>query len=149
MSAWSSNLSLTLQQIRYQLLTFVRTPIALFFTLVFPLMFFLLVSTVFGDSEIEADGGTWTVSQFYTGGIAAFAAVSATFTNLANMVPIRRDEGVMKRWRGTPLPSGVYIAGFVGSAFVLALDRRRADAHRRSAASTTSSSNSPRCPPRW
>jgi ABC-2 type transport system permease protein len=121
MSGWASNVSLTLRQVRYQLLTFVRTPIALFFTLIFPLMFFLLVNTVFGDGEIEADGGTWTVAQFYTGGIAAFAAVSATFTNLANMVPIRRDEGVMKRWRGTPLPSGVYIAGFVGSAFVLAL----------------------------
>jgi ABC-2 type transport system permease protein len=46
--------------------------------------------------------------------------VSATYTNLANMVPIRREEGVLKRWRGTPLSTSVYLAGFIGSALVLA-----------------------------
>jgi ABC-2 type transport system permease protein len=120
MSRWPSTVRLVLMQIRYQLLTFVRIPIALFFTLVFPLMFFLLVNTVFGGEDITSPAGVWKEAQFFTGGVAAFAAVSATYTNLANMVPIRRDEGVMKRWRGTPLPSGIYLAGFVGSAFVLA-----------------------------
>ena len=52
--------------------------------------------------------------------LAAFTAASATFTNLANMVPIRRDEGVLKRWRGTPLPTWTYIAGFICSAIVIA-----------------------------
>ncbi len=66
------------------------------------------------------EGGRWPVRQFYTGGLAAFTAVSATYTNLANTVPIRREEGVLKRWRGTPLPAGVYIGGFIGSAIVLA-----------------------------
>ncbi len=44
-------------QIRYQLLTFVRTPIALFFTIVFPLMFFVLINTVFGGKEITTPAG--------------------------------------------------------------------------------------------
>ena len=64
--------------------------------------------------------GEWRLSQFYTGGLAAFTAVSATFTNLANAVPVRRDEGVLKRWRGTPLPPWSYIGGLIGSAIVLA-----------------------------
>jgi len=46
---------------------------------------------------------------------------SATFTNLANMVPIRRDEGVLKRWKGTPLPTWTYVAGFIFSAVIIAL----------------------------
>ena len=37
------------------------------------------------------------MQQFYTGGLAAFTAVSATYTNLVNVVPIRRDEGILKR----------------------------------------------------
>ena len=65
--------------------------------------------------------GEISAQQFYTGGLAAFTAVSATFTNLANMVPIRRDEGVLKRWRGTPLPTWIYLAGFIVSAVLIAL----------------------------
>lgn len=117
-----STVRLVLGQIRYQLLMFWRTPVALFFTILLPLFMLLLFNSLFGDATVTAEGGQeWSVRQFYTGGLAVFTAVSATYTNLANMVPIRREEGVMKRWRGTPLPTGVYIGGFVGSAIVLAL----------------------------
>ena len=112
--------ALIVRQARYQLLTFWRIPVALFFTLALPLIMLVLFNALFGSSDIDTDEGTWSVRQFYTGGLAAFTAVSATFTNLANMVPIRRDEGVLKRWRGTPLPTWMYIAGFVLSAVIIA-----------------------------
>jgi ABC-2 type transport system permease protein len=119
-AAWPSTVGLMLRQIRAQLRTFWRTPIALFFTIMLPLIMLVLFNALFGDDMVETPQGLWPTNQFYTGGLAAFMAVSATYTNLANMVPIRREEGVLKRWRGTPLPSGVYLAGFVGSALVLA-----------------------------
>jgi len=75
---------------------------------------------LFGDGDVTIDGSTWPIRQFYTGGLAAFTAVSATYTNLANMLPIRREEGVLKRWRGTPLPAWIYLAGVIGSAVVIA-----------------------------
>lgn len=112
--------TLFVRQTRHQLLTFWRTPEALFFTLAFPVIILVLFNALFGDSDIDTDEGSWSVRQFYTGGLAAYTAVSATFTNLANMVPIRRDEGVLKRWRGTPLPTWVYISGFVASSVVIA-----------------------------
>jgi ABC-2 type transport system permease protein len=122
MSRWPSTIKLLPAQIRYQLLMLWRTPVALFFTLVLPLMMLVLFNSLFGDAKIQLEGGgEWPVRQFYTGGLAVFTAVSATFTNLANMVPIRREEGVLKRWRGTPLPTGTYISGFIGSALVLAV----------------------------
>jgi ABC-2 type transport system permease protein len=101
-------------------LSYARTPIALFFTIILPLMILILFNALFGGEDITTDTGTWPVSQFFTGGLAAFAAVSATYTNLANIVPIRRDEGVLKRWRGTPLPPWAYVAGLVLSAVVVA-----------------------------
>lgn len=119
--SWPSTVGMAVGQIRYQLLTFWRTPVALFFTIMLPLIMLLLFNSLFGDAAIEVEGGEWPVRQFYSGGLAVFTAVSATYTNLANLVPIRREEGVLKRWRGTPLPTGTYIAGFVGSALVLAL----------------------------
>ncbi|BAN03139.1 ABC transporter permease [Ilumatobacter coccineus] len=108
------------RQTAYQLRYFKRVPVAFFFTLVLPLVMLVLFNALFGGADIDTDEGTWTAGQFYTGGLAAFTAVSATYTNLANMVPIRRDEGVLKRWRGTPLPTWIHIAGFICSAVVIA-----------------------------
>jgi ABC-2 type transport system permease protein len=119
--AWPSPLAVLLRQIRAQLITFWRTPIALFFTILLPLVMLVLFNALFGDNTVETDQGPWPVNQFYAGGLAAFTAVSATYTNLANMVPLRREEGVLKRWRGTPMAPSVYLSGFVGSAIVLAV----------------------------
>ena len=83
-------------------------------------MMLVLFNALFGGNTVDTGSGPWRSSQFYTGGLAAFTAVSATFTNLANIVPIRRDEGVLKRWRGTPLPPWAYLGGLIGSAIVLA-----------------------------
>lgn len=106
------------QQVRYQNKIFWRTPIAAFFTLVFPLMFLVLFTAIFGNEEIEGLGVT--TAQFFAPGLAVFAAVSASYTNLAIGTAIARDNGILKRVRGTPLPPWVYIAGRIGSAVYLA-----------------------------
>jgi ABC-2 type transport system permease protein len=118
---WPSTAGLVASQIRYQLRLFWRVPVALFFTLALPLVMLVVFNAMFGSATVTIDGGQWPVRQFYTAGLAVFTAVSATYTNLANMVPIRRDEGVLKRWKGTPLPTWIYVAGAIGSAVVLAV----------------------------
>jgi ABC-2 type transport system permease protein len=119
-STFPSTPSLLATQTRYQLVTFWRIPVAVFFTLGLPLIMLVLFNALFGDNTFSTSEGEISAQQFYTGGLAAFTAVSATFTNLANMVPLRRDEGVLKRWRGTPLPTWAYIAGFIVSAVIIA-----------------------------
>lgn len=108
-------------QLRYQLRVFWRTPVAAFFTLFLPIIMLILFNALFAGGEVETDRGVWPVRQFYTGSLAAFAAVSATYTNLANTVPILRDEGVLKRWRSTPIPPWAYVAGMIAMAVVVAL----------------------------
>jgi ABC-2 type transport system permease protein len=98
-------------QARYQDKIFWRTPIAAFFTLVFPLMLLILFGAIFG---IEG-------AQFLAPNLAVFAAVSATYTNLAIGTATARDNGLLKRVRGTPLPPWTYIAGRALSAVYLAL----------------------------
>lgn len=100
-------------QVIYQNRVFRRTPIAAFFTLIFPLMLLVLFAAIFGNEEVEIPGGTIEVSQFYAPSLAAFAAATATFTNLAVSVSISRDEGILKRVRGTPLPPWIYLGGHV------------------------------------
>ena len=108
-------------QARFQVVEFVRIPAATFFTIVLPLVMLVLFVALFGNTDVDTGTGTWPLSQFYVASIAGFTAVSGTFTNLANMVPYRRQDGIMKRWRGTPLPRWIYLGGFVGSAAVVAL----------------------------
>ncbi len=121
MSAFPSTPRLLWMQTVYQLRSFRRIPIAVFFTLGLPLIMLVLFNALFGSNRVDTPTGSWSTAQFYTGGLAAFTAVSATFTNLANMVPLRRDEGVLKRWRGTPLPTWVYLGGFICSAVLIAV----------------------------
>ena len=111
----------TAVQARYQFITFTRSPVGMFFTLGLPTVMLVLFNTLFGDGTVDTPGGSWPVRQFYTGGLAAFTAVSATYTNLVNVVPIRRDDGVLKRWRSTPVPLGAYLGGWVASAVGIAL----------------------------
>lgn len=114
--------ALAWHQVRYQNRLFWRTPVAAFFTLVFPLMFLLLFSVLFGTEEIEITGrGTFSVAQFYAPALAVFAAASATYTNIGVGTAISRDEGVLKRFRGTPLPPWQYMSGLIGSGIWIAL----------------------------
>ena len=102
------------EQFRYQNKVFWRTPIAGFFTLVMPLMLLFLFVAIFGNEVIEGLGITG--AQFSAPGLAVFGAVSAGYTGLAIGTAIARDNGLLKRVRGTPLPPWAYIAGRVSSA---------------------------------
>lgn len=117
MSDRPSDFSLLWAQIRYQNKIFWRTPIAAFFTLVFPLMFLVLFTAIFGN-EVNDNG--ITTAQFFAPNLAVFAAVSASYTNLAIGTAISRDNGILKRVRGTPLPPWIYLAGRIGSATYIA-----------------------------
>jgi ABC-2 type transport system permease protein len=113
-------LGLLWRQVRYQNRIFWRTPISAFFTFVFPLIFLLLFNLLFADT-ITTPIGEVPFAQFFTPAIAAFAAVTACYTNNAIQVSITRDEGILKRIRGTPLPPWTYMGGKIASSVWLAL----------------------------
>ena len=104
-----SNWQLLVHQVRYQNRVFWRSPMAAFFTLVFLLVFV----SVFGNGMISALGVP--MAQFYAPSLRVYGAITAAYTNLAIMTVNRREEGILKRVRGTPLPPWLYIAGRLAS----------------------------------
>jgi ABC-2 type transport system permease protein len=101
---------------------FWRNPAAAFFTFVFPLFFLFLFNSLFGSGNLEPYPGVLIpYPQVFTPSIATFAVASACFSNLAIGVSIARDEGVLKRMRGTPLPPWIYLAGRIGSSMFVAV----------------------------
>jgi len=119
MSERRSSASLLGTQVTYQNKIFFRTPIAAFFTIFFPLMIFVVFSLVFGNEFIEELGVT--AAQYYAPAMAVFAAVSASYTNIATTTAYQRDRGILKRVRGTPLPPIVYMGGKIISAVQIAV----------------------------
>ncbi len=108
--------ALLVRQVHAQNRLFWRNPFSAFFTLAFPLIFLLLFNSLNGGSRVVAGGTEIRFAQFFTPSILVFAAISACYTNLATSVAINRDEGILKRVRGTPLPPAAYIASRIVSA---------------------------------
>ncbi len=97
------------REFRYENKAFWRNPAAAFFTFVFPLMFLVIFNGLFEET------------QFFVPAIGAFAVITACFTNVAMGVTISRDQGILKRVRGTPLPPVAYLVGRVLHAVFVAL----------------------------
>jgi ABC-2 type transport system permease protein len=113
-----SSLRLLARQVRYENRAFWRNPAAAFFTFAFPLIFMVIFNEIFGA---QTSGNGISGAQFYTPAIVAFAIVNACYTNLAMSVAIARDEGILKRIHGSPLPTWVYLAARISHAVLIGL----------------------------
>jgi ABC-2 type transport system permease protein len=106
--------ALLYRQFRYANRSFWRTPVAAFFTVVFPLLLLLLLGTLLGNQTIDTRQGI-RVAQFLTPAMAVFGAVTASFTALAINLALAREKGILKRLRGTPLPPWAFMAAQIAS----------------------------------
>jgi ABC-2 type transport system permease protein len=116
-----SDLNLALRQVKFEARTFWRNPPAFFFTFAFPLMFLVIFDLLFGNEEITVEGGKANMLTFYVPAIVALSVISACFTNVAITVTYNRDQGLLKRVRGTPLPAWAFIFGRVVHSIFIAI----------------------------
>jgi ABC-2 type transport system permease protein len=115
-----NDLALAARQIKYENRTFWRNPASAFFTFVFPLMFMVIFNLIFGSSKYSPFGPSGTVSDFYTPALMAFSIITACYTNIAMGVVFAREQGILKRLRGTPLPSWVYLFARIAVSVMVA-----------------------------
>ncbi|MGI8750258.1 MAG: ABC transporter permease [Thermoleophilaceae bacterium] len=115
-----STVRLAGQQIRYATISYLRNPPAVFFGLLLPVLFLLIFAAVFGSGTVEGYGGI-KQSAYYVPGLIALGIVSTTFVNLALGMVVLRENRVLKRLRGTPLPAPAFIAGRVATAVGMAV----------------------------
>ena len=99
------------RQVGWEQRSFWRNPAAAAFTFAFPLMFLVVFIALNGNDTVPLTGGRVKFAQFYVPAIIAFGVISASYTNLAFALSIRRDNGLLKRVRSTPLAPSMYLAG--------------------------------------
>jgi len=109
------------RQVRWEQKSFWRNPAAAVFTFAFPLLFLVIFTALYGNGTVHVPGGEVKFTQYYVPAIVSFGLISACYTNLAFVVCIRRENGLLKRSRGTPLPPIAYLGGIVGNVIFVAL----------------------------
>jgi ABC-2 type transport system permease protein len=101
-------LGLTWKQYRLERRMFWRNPSAAFFNFVLPLLFLIGGGAILHGNQHDLNK--------LVPAIAGMSVMSTTFTALAYNIVFLRERGVLKRIRGTPLPTSSYFGGVAANA---------------------------------
>jgi ABC-2 type transport system permease protein len=116
-----STAALSVRQFRFELRTLLRNRTALIFTLAFPLIFVLIFGAGTKGNTETFDGHKIPAIQFFIPGIMTYGIIGTSYTSLAMRLSQLRDQGILKRVAGTPLPRAAYVAGQILNSVVLGL----------------------------
>lgn len=108
---------LFVHELRTEQLLFWRNREAAFFTFFLPIIFFLVFGSIYGNSNISGIRG----AAFLEAGMIGYGVASTAFAGLAITMVIRRESGVLKRIRATPLPPWTYLLAVLVSTFIVFL----------------------------
>lgn len=110
------------RQVGYEQRSYWRNPAAAGFSFVFPILLLVIFASTTGNATITTLGpGKVSFTQYYIPAIVAFGVMGACFTNLAITTTFRRDTGILKRIRGTPLPPWAYLGGAIGNSVIVSI----------------------------
>ena len=98
-------MSTLVHQLRFEQMTFWRSREAAVFVFIFPLLLYALLGSVYGE---EIDG--IPAEDVLLVGLFGYGAATTAFGGLAIVLVVRREAGMLKRLRATPLPPPVYLA---------------------------------------
>jgi ABC-2 type transport system permease protein len=101
--------------------SFWRNRSGAFFTILLPVMFLVLFGAINrnGTVQLTPHGQEISYTTFFTPGMLGMAIMAGTFVGLVIGLTIMRDNGQLKRLRGTPLPPWAFFTGQVVSRLVL------------------------------
>ena len=109
-------MSLLVHQLRAEQLVFWRSREAAVFIFIFPPMLFLLLGSVY-DGTIEGH----PAADVLLAGMIAYGVANTAFAGLTIQLVVRRESGVLKRLRSTPLPSSTYLTAVLVSTLIVFL----------------------------
>jgi ABC-2 type transport system permease protein len=111
---------LFLHEFRTEQLLFWRNREAAIFTFFLPVVFFLILGTVYGNDRIAKEG-YMRAAEFLQAGMIGYGVAATCFAGLGITLVVRRESGILKRIRATPLPAVTYLGAVLASIFVVFL----------------------------
>jgi ABC-2 type transport system permease protein len=98
-------------RVAIELKLFFREKEGVFFIFLFPPMLLVLFAAVFGD---DFSDGQVSAAQYFMPTMLALGVLLTSFQNVALAIAVDREDGTLKRLRGTPMPPSAYFIGKVG-----------------------------------
>jgi ABC-2 type transport system permease protein len=105
---------LFLHELRNQQLVFWRSKEAALFIFLFPLLLFLLLGSVYSGKIYGLPA-----PQALLAGMLGYGCANTAFAGLAIQLVVRRELGILKRLRATPLSATTYIAATLASTLIV------------------------------
>jgi ABC-2 type transport system permease protein len=103
-----------LHQLKFEQRVFWRSREAAVFIFVFPLLLYALLGSIYGD-EID----DIPAADVLLAGLFGYGAANTAFGGLAITIVIRREAGILKRLRSTPLPPWTYLGAVLLSTLMV------------------------------
>ena len=114
-------LRLLAHQVRYEQLSFWRNPQSAVFTFIFPVVFITIIGALFGGKTTSAYFGGRSALGYYVPTIAALSVLGSCYGQLAVALAARRQNGILKRARATPLPAWAYFGGLLAHCVLVSV----------------------------
>lgn len=113
-----TTLAISVSRGHVEILQFLRDRTAVVFTFFFPALLLLLFGTIFGS---EATDGGVAVSRIFTASMIAYGVLNTAFVTMGAGLALDREDGTLKRLRGTPMPASAYLIGKALLVLVLSI----------------------------
>ncbi len=104
-------------ELKVEQLLFWRSKEAAIFTFFLPVIFFLIFGSIYGNDTITKEH--LRAAPFLEAGMIGYGVAATCFAGLAISIVIRRESGVLKRLRATPLPATTYVLAVLASTFLV------------------------------
>jgi ABC-2 type transport system permease protein len=101
-------------QLRTEQLLFWRSREAAVFVFLFPLLLFALLTAVY-NGRIYGRPAAWALLA----GMLGYGAANTAFAGLALILVARRETGILKRVRSTPIPASTYLVAVLLSTLIV------------------------------
>ena len=101
-------------QLRWEQFVFWRSREAAVFVFLFPLLLFALLTAVY-NGTLDGKPASWVLLA----GMLGYGAANTAFAGLALILISRRELGILKRIRATPLPTAAYLTAVLASIMVV------------------------------
>jgi ABC-2 type transport system permease protein len=102
------------RQLKWEQLLFWRSRESAVFVFLFPLLLFTLLTAVY-NGRIYGRPASWALLA----GMLGYGAATTAFAGLALIIVARRELGILKRIRSTPLPPATYLVAVLTSIMVV------------------------------
>jgi ABC-2 type transport system permease protein len=107
-------------ELRYEQLSFWLNRVGAVFTVGFSVVFLVLLGSSAGNSRVSYLGNIKLI-QYYVPGFVAYGVMAACFTTLAITIVVRRETGLLKRIRLSPLPTSALLLSIFLSTMIVAV----------------------------